>query len=333
MSLFQWRKLIAAATAVTAGLAVTGCSTTSGSAADASSYPAKGRTVTLIVPYDAGGAGDVGARLLAPYLSDELGAKITIENDPGAGSQIGVSKLARSKPDGYTLGFTHLPATITTYLDPERKADFTLSNLAPIGMYVIDPTAFAVKGDSKYNSLDDLIADAKAHPGKIRITDSGVLSDGHITVLELEKLTGAKFAIVHGDGGAANVTNILGGNTDVGNLNISGNTAELVNDGQIKLLAIFDSKPDPHFPGVKTGVEQGYNIIEASSRAISAPAGTPKTIINKVSSALERAMKDPKFVKKADAAGLRLTYMNPNDLLTYWKKMEKSVKPLIALAR
>ena len=334
MSLFQGRKWTARGALMMIAIVLAGCNAgTGGGTGNAANYPSKGRTVSLIVPYDAGGAGDVGARLLQPYLQDELGTTISIDNVPGAGSQIGLSTLARARPDGYTIGFTHLPATITTYLDPERQADFDRTSFMPVGMYVVDPNSFAVKGDSKYNSLADLIADAKARPGQVRVTDSGVLSDGHITELQLEKLAGVKFAIVHGDGGAANVTNILGDNTDVGNINISGNLPELVADGQLKLLAIFDSKRDTRFPDVATATAQGYPIISGSSRAISAPHGTPQEIVDKISTALDKAMKNPEFQRKAQTAGLRLTYMNQHELSDYWTNMENEVKPLIDQAR
>lgn len=324
------RSMVAASFLIATALVASGCSTGSvPSGADTADFPAKGRTITLIVPYDAGGAGDIGARMLQPYLEDELGVSVEIENKPGAGSQIGVSALSRAKPDGYTLGFTHLPATITTYLDPERQADFDLSDLSPVGMFVIDPNSFAVKGDSRFDDLDDLLEEARDNPSAVRVTDSGVLSDGHITALRLQDLGDAEFAIVHGDGGAANITNILGDNTDVGNLNISGNTAELVRSGVIKLLAIFDTERDPNYPDVKTATEQGYPIVTGSSRAISAPAGTPQQIVDAISSAMKRAMENPEFVEKAEASGLRLTYMDPAQLKEYWSTLEKDVAPLI----
>ncbi|MQA81458.1 MAG: tripartite tricarboxylate transporter substrate binding protein [Streptosporangiales bacterium] len=300
---------------------------------DVSTYPAKGRTITLIVPYDAGGAGDIGARLLKPYLEKEIGTNIEVVNRPGAGSQVGVSALARAKNDGYTIGFTHLPATIATYLDPARKADFERASLEPVAMYVTDPTALAVSADSPYRTLDDLVRAAKAKPGKVTVTDSGILSDGNIACLRLEEMTGVKFAVVHGGGGAETLADVLGHHTDVGNLNLSGNTAELVRSGKIRLLAIFDKKEDPHFPGVKTGRDEGYPIEVATSRAISAPKGTPKPIVDKISAAIERAMQDPEFQKKATASGLRLSYLDPQQLDTYWSGMEKQVRPLITLAK
>src|SRR5260221_14256537 len=88
-------------------------------------FPVKGKTISLIVPYDAGGAGDIGARLLAPYLEKELGGTVAGVKKPGAGSQGGITELARAKPDGSTIGFTHLPAALAGYLDPERQPAFT----------------------------------------------------------------------------------------------------------------------------------------------------------------------------------------------------------------
>ncbi len=296
-------------------------------------FPVKGKAITLIVPYDAGGAGDVGARLLAPYLEKELGTNVEVVNKPGAGSQVGVTELARSKPDGYTVGFVHLPAAIAIYLDPERQAAFARASLQPLAMYVVDPNAMAVKGDSPFRELKDLVEAARANPGKVTLSDSGILSDGHITSLRLQQVTGAKFAIVHGAGGAKGIADLLGGHTVGQNLNLSGNNVELARAGQIRLLGIFDKSTSANYPGVTTAESQGYPISVATSRAIAAPAGTPKEVVTALSGAIKRAMENPEFVEKATASGLGLRYMDPAQLETYWSGLEEQVKPLIALAK
>jgi tripartite-type tricarboxylate transporter receptor subunit TctC len=296
-------------------------------------FPTQGKTVSMIVPYDAGGAGDIGARLLAPYLEKELGGTVEVVNKPGAGSQIGVTELARAKPDGYTIGFTHLPATIAVYLDPERQAAFTRASLQPLAMYVVDPSAIAVKGDSPMKTLKDLVDAAKSNPGKVTVGDSGILSDGHITSLLLQQSTGAKFAIVHGAGGAKGIADLLGGQVVAQNVNLSGSNIDLAKSGEIRLLGIFDDSTSPNYPGVTTAKSQGYNFSVATSRAISAPAGTPKEIVTILTNAIKRAMAAPDFMAKANSSGLSLRYLDPAGLETYWTDLEGRVKPLIDLAK
>jgi Tripartite tricarboxylate transporter family receptor len=169
------------------------------------------RAIRMIVPYTAGGGGDLGARLLAPAMGDDLGLPVHVENLPGAGSQAGITAMVRSKADGCTVGWTHLPATNAIYLDPSREAVFSRKTLTPVAMYVIDPGGIAVKADSPMNSLADLIAVAKTKPGRVSVSDSGVLSDGRLLLLELERQAAVKFAIVHSAGGAAGTADLLGG--------------------------------------------------------------------------------------------------------------------------
>jgi tripartite-type tricarboxylate transporter receptor subunit TctC len=296
-------------------------------------FPEAGKTITMIVPYTAGGGGDIGARLLAPIMAKELGGNIEVVNRVGAGSQVGVTELAQAKPDGYTIGFTHLPAVITIYLDPERQSVFTKKSLQTIGMYVIDPDALAVKADSPYKTMKDLVDAAKAAPGKISIGDSGILSDGHIAIMQLQQLSGARFAIVHGAGGAQGTADLLGGQVTAQNMNLGGSNLELVRSGQVRFLGIFDKQTSANYPGVPTAESQGFPIFSATSRAISAPAGTPSEIVALLTGAMKRAMEGAELKQKAKDLGLVLAYMSPTELDKYWTDMETSVKPLMDLAK
>ena len=299
--------------------------------ASAATFPAKGKTITIIVPYDAGGAGDIGARMLAPYFKAAIGAtNVEIVNKPGAGSQVGISALAAAAPDGYTIGFTHLPATITTYLDPTRAATYNLSKLTPLSMMVVVPTMLVVRGESKYTSLKDLLADAAAG-SKVTISDSGILSDGHLATLQLQQQSGAKLQAVHSTGGAATTADVLGGQVSAGTLNVGGATNELVKSGKLRIIAMFSKTKDKTFPTAKTAKEQGYPIYCSTSRAISGPAGMSNTVVNKISTALRSAMANPEFMAKANAAGLYIQFMWPNQLQAYWLDMQTATSPLMAL--
>ena len=287
------------------------------------------QTIQMIVPYTAGGAGDVGARLLAPFMAEDLGLPVQVSNVPGAGSQLGITEMAKAKPDGCTIGWTHLPATINIYLDPSRQAVFNRQKLSPIAMYVIDPGAIYVKGDSPINSLQDLVAEAKKRPGKVSISTSGVMSDGHLLLLELQQAAGVKFAMVHGKGGSESLADLMGGHVSGMHQNLAGNPG-LVASGKIKIITVFTEKRVALYPNLKTAAEEGYPIINATSRAISAPGGVPKAVIDRLSASVGKAMASADFKAKAEKLGLPLAYMDAKTLGEYWEKMEKTYAPLVA---
>ncbi len=290
------------------------------------------RPIQLIVPWDAGGSTDVGMRLLAPKMEKILGTTIDVVNRPGAGSQVGVTELAKAKPDGYTIGNVSAPAVQTIYLDPDRKAQFTWESFEPVGLQVLDPGVIAVGVDSKYKSLKDLIEDAKANPGKVKVSTTGVMGDDHMAILLLQKMTGVNWSIVHFTGGAPQLTALLGGHVDVGFDNV-GTYAKTDKEGKTRTLAVMDKQRSKFQPTVPTAEEQGYKIYSSSSRGVAAPKGTPKEIVTALSQAMEQAMKDPDMVQKMEASNLSLKYMNGEEFGKYWKEFEEQVKPLMQAAR
>ena len=168
--------------------------------AQAKTYPDKSRSVNVIVAYPAGGGTDVAARVMTPLLEKEMGVPVVVLNKGGAGGQIGFTEIARSKPDGYTIGFLIIPTVITTYLDPDRKAVFSRKSFELLAVQDRDPGVLAVKADSPYKTMKDLMDAAKAKPGSIRACTAGILSDDHMAVMMAEQLGGVKFAVVHFDG-------------------------------------------------------------------------------------------------------------------------------------
>jgi len=302
--------------------------------ATAADFPAKGKSITMILGTSAGGSTDVGARILAAALEKDLaatGTRIQVENKPGAGWQIGLTALARSKPDGYTIGFTILPQTITNYLDPERKAVFERKSFQPLGMQVVDPGVIAVKATSPYKTLKDVIDAAKANPNKLKASATGILSDDHLAVLQLQKLTGAKFAIVQFDGSAKAITALLGGHTDVYFGNV-GDTFPQARAGEVRVLAVMDDDETKFLPG-KTSFSQGIKLESSSSRGLSAPADTPKEIVDFLAGAIKKAIADPEHMKKMDEQGLTVRYMDPGRMEKYWAEMEEQIKPLMSIAK
>jgi tripartite-type tricarboxylate transporter receptor subunit TctC len=302
--------------------------------AGAAEFPTKGKSITMILGTSAGGSTDVGARILAASMEKGLAAngnRIQVENKPGAGWQIGLTALARSRADGYTIGFTILPQTITNYLDPERKAVFDRKSFQPLGMQVVDPGVIAVKAGSPYKTLQDVIDAAKANPGKLKASATGILSDDHLAVLQLQKLTGAKFAIVQFDGSAKAMTALLGGHTDLYFGNV-GDTYPQAKAGEVRVLGVMDDDESKFLPG-KTTFSQGIKLESSSSRGLSAPAGTPKEIVDFLAGAIKKAIDDPEHMKKMEEQGLTVRYMDPARMEKYWADMEEQIKPLMGIAK
>ena len=186
-----------------------------------------------MVAFPAGGSTDVGARIVAAIAEKQLGQPIVVVNKGGAGGQVGWTDMARRKPDGYFIGYINLPATNTVILDPERKAIFGPDAFVPIINQVLDPGVIWVRADSPYKSLKDLVDAARKAPNTIRTATTGILSDDHLAILMLEEAApGAIFRIVHLEGGAAQLKEIMGGNVDVAFDNV-GSIVPRVRSGEV----------------------------------------------------------------------------------------------------
>src|SRR6266545_2883968 len=254
---------------------------TIGSAGAQQNFPTK--PVQLMVAYPAGGSTDIGARIVAAIAEKSLGQPIVVVNKGGAGGQVGWTELVRQRPDGYYIGFINLPATNTVILDPDRKAIFTEKDFTPIINQVLDPGVIWVRADSPYKTVQDLIDAAKKSPNTIRAATTGILSDDHLAILMTEEAApGAVFRLVHLEGGAAQMTAILGGHIDVAFDNVGG-IVRRVRSGEVRALAVLDPQRSRFLPDVPTTPELGYKtVISNSTRGIAVPRGTPAPVIKKI---------------------------------------------------
>ncbi len=300
--------------------------------AGAAEFPVKGRPINIIVGAAAGGPNDVAARLLAPLMEKELGTPVQVVNRPGAGWQVGTTELTRSKPDGYTIGYAPNPTIITLYLDPERKAVFGRKDIQTLAMHVVDPGAIAVRADSPYKNVKELIDAARAKPGTIKVSHGGIMGDDHLAILQLEKLAGVTFAVVGFDSSINGTTSLLGGHTDVQFDNV-GTFPAYVKGGKLRVLGIMDKEESRYYPGVKTFEAQGYPLFSSSARAIIMPAGAPREIVMILSNAIKKAMEYPEHQKKMDELAFPLRYMDPDQTGAFWDQMEAQIKPLMALRK
>src|SRR5688572_12297321 len=200
------------------------------------------RPLQLMVAFPAGGGTDVAARIVASIAEKNLGQTIVVVNRGGAGGQVGWTDFSRARPDGYYLGFINLPGLNTVILDPERKATFKADAFIPVINQVLDPGVVWVKADSPYKTFKDLLEAAKKSPNKISAATTGILSDDHLAILMTEEaFPGAVFRIVHLEGGAQQLTGILGGHIDVAFDNVGG-IVRRVKSGEARALTVLGTQ-------------------------------------------------------------------------------------------
>ena len=290
----------------------------------AQNYPR--RAVQLIVAFPAGGSTDVGARILAAAAEKDFGQPITVVNKAGAGGQIGFTEAARARPDGYTLCFLNLPGMNTITLDPERKAVFTVDSFVPIINQVLDPGLVWVKGDSPYKTLADLIDAAKKNPGKLSACTTGILSDDHLAILMMQEATGAEFRIVHFDGGAQQITGVLGGHVDCAFDNVGG-VFKRVQSGECRGLCVTDNERSKFLPSVPTTKELGFpTVISSSTRGVGAPKGVPADVVKVIETTFLKAINSPEMKEKMDAVGLALKPMVGAEYAKYYADLQAQAK-------
>jgi tripartite-type tricarboxylate transporter receptor subunit TctC len=236
----------------------------------ASDFPS--RPIDVIVAYEAGGGTDVGARILQPFVEEELGQSINIVNRPGGGGWVGWTELAQAEPDGYTIGFINTPNLMTGYLNPEFNREQSLESFAPIGNQVTDYGAIAINpDDSRFSTIEELIEYAKENG--LTATSTGVGSDDHFASLTLNDEFGTKFEAIHNSGAAESRAAVLGGNVDVLFANV-GEVKPLHDDEELKVLAVMreTAERSPFLPDVPTLPEAGYDgVYSWSSRGWPAP--------------------------------------------------------------
>jgi tripartite-type tricarboxylate transporter receptor subunit TctC len=270
------------------------------------------RTITIIVPFPAGGPNDLLGRLLAAELAPKLGQNVIVENRVGAVGNIGISAGARAEPDGYTL----LEVTNVVMINPSvsKVAFDPLRDFAPIAYLGAAPNVIITRPSTGINSLADLIAKAKADPGKLNFASPGVGSVSQLAV-ELLKLR-ADIDITHipFTGAAPALQAALAGTTDIASVSIAG-LIEFVRSGQLKGLAQTGSERWFDLPEVPTLGEAGIpNAVVETAQMFLAPAGTPAPIVKRLTEETRLILQKPDVKQKMLNAGFMVKYEGPEDL-------------------
>jgi tripartite-type tricarboxylate transporter receptor subunit TctC len=292
----------------------------------AAQYPE--RNLTLIVPYGAGGGTDITARLLALDLGPVLGKTVTVENRGGGGGWVGWGALAAAKPDGYTIGYLNVPSMYAGYLDKQIGRKERLESFTPIINHVIDYNIWAVRADSPFKTVKDVIDAAKKTPDTITISAFGAGSDDHIAILSMQAETGTKFIIVHSKSTAEAKTQALGGHLHVLAANVS-EVAQEVRAKQFRLLGVMSPTRSRFLPDAPTFKEQGFNQVWSVTRGIAAPAKLDRKVETTLTAALEKVIGSKEHQEKAEKLSLQPLVIRGAEYVKFLKDNEIATKKLM----
>lgn len=295
----------------------------------AQTYPT--RTITLIVPAPPGGTTDLAARILSTPLAKALGQTIVVDNRPGASGIIAAEYVARAQPDGYTLlmqysGYQTITPLLTKGLNWDPIRDF-----APVANVLSAPQVVVVRPSLPVRTLAELVAYAKANPGKLTYASPGAGSLQHLTGELLKQTTGIEMIHVPYKGMAPAIADLLGGTVDL-TFGTPPPMLGLIQGGKLRALAVTGRSRLASFPDVPTAAEAGFKVLDASAWfAIFAPRATPQPIIDKLTAEIAKVMHTEEFKRKAAEQGAEADYKSPQELaamtqaeLTRWAQVIKA---------
>ena len=275
-------------------------------------YPS--RPVRIVVPLSPGGFADTPARMLAPRLSEQLGRQFFVENKPGAGGTIGADFVAKSAPDGYTLLLTGTPHVISAHLYKKLPYD-ALKDFTHIALIASGPYALVVNPQKvPANNVRELVALAKAQPGKIDFASSGNGSAQHLVGALFNAMAGIELNHVPYKGSGPAMQDLIGGQVGVSFAGIP-NVLGHVRSGRLKALGVTTAKRWSELPEVPTLAEAGVAGYEATLWLnISGPANMPADIVQRLNAEIAKALQDPEVQKNFRSGGVDATSMGPQEL-------------------
>src|ERR1700681_2412250 len=254
--------------------------------------------VEITVLFPAGSSADVTARLLADGMSRRLATRVIVVNRPGGGGAVGYRYVAGQKPDGHALVWNSNSISTTHHMG---LLQLTYESFTPVAQVLVESPVVAVRGDAKWRTLGELVADGKARPEGITVGNSGVGSHTHITSVALFRAAGARVVDVP-FGAAEVITSLLGSQVDAV-VQLPAALSEHVKSGQVRLLATIASGRDPAFPDVPTAGEFGLDVSLEAWRGVAAPKGTPKAVIASLEAAIKSTVESPEFAQACARLG------------------------------
>ena len=298
-------------------------------AAAQSNYPT--RTITLIVPFAAGGPTDIIARIIAQSLSQSLGQSVIVDNRAGGGGNLGIAMVARSVPDGHTLLLTSTAIAVNPGLFETLPYD-PIKDFAPISELVNAPNVLFVKPDSGITSIADLVSKAKAAPEKFNYASPGVGTKSHLTGELLKLRAGINIQHIPYRGGGPATQALVSGTVQLASVALAP-VEPLIKSGTVKALAVTGSTRWWSLPEIPTMIESGYpGFVSDTFNALFAPAGTPPEIVALLVKEARAAMAKPESQEAARRAGYQIVAGTPDEMTKKLIAEIAGVKDLVARA-
>jgi tripartite-type tricarboxylate transporter receptor subunit TctC len=289
-------------------------------------YPDK--PIRLVVPFAPGGGTDLIARTLGAGMSTELGQQVIVDNKPGAGTIIGTDAVAKSTPDGYTI----VIASFAHAVNPSLASKMPYAHdkaFSPITLIGRGPNVLVVPAASPYKTVADIVAAAKAQPGKLTYASQGNGTSAHLAGEMFTNLAKVQMVHVPYRGAGPAITDLLGGQVDM-LFGTAAAVSNMVEQGKLRALGVTTPQPSTAFKGVPpiAATVPGYAV--ESWYGLYAPAGTPPEVIQKLNAAAKKAVQSPEFAKKVEQEGVAVIASDPAELDRYvkgeelrWRKIVK----------
>ena len=282
-------------------------------AARAQSYP--DHSIKLVIPFPPGGVTDIVARTMAAKLTDELGQTVVAENRAGASGAIGAEAVARSPADGYTWVMGNISTMAINQWTMAKLNYDPLKSFEPVGMVAVQPLLIAVNPEVPIKTLAELVSYAKANPGKLNYGTAG--SSIHLAVEFFSGLAGIKMNHIPYKGSSPAVTDLIGGQIQV-LFDPFSSVYPQVASGKVRGLAITTPERSKVAPSIPTVIESGYAGVDISSwQGILVPAGTPKEIVKKISTAMNKVLASPDVAEKFAQFSAVPTPWSPEQFAAY----------------
>jgi len=280
-------------------------------------FPTK--AITMIVPFPPGGVADITARPVAEAMGRILRQPVIVENKAGAGGGVGMAYVAKARPDGYTVLLALSSISIIPEADKVigRAPMFQLNQLVPIARFTADPTVLAVRADSPYKSVADLVEAARKAPGTIPYGSSGNYGTMHVPVEMLGAAAGVKWLHIPFTGAGPAVVALLGGNVEFISSGPS-TVVQHVKAGKVRVLASWGDARHPALPDVPTLKELGYDALFSQWTGLFVPAGTPEAVISKLRDAARAAVQDEALRAVFVKVETPLQYLDQPEFAVFW---------------
>src|SRR5262245_21888773 len=282
-------------------------------------YPAK--PITMVVPFPPGGVADIVGRPLASQMEKTLKQPIVVVNRTGAGGAVGMTSVAKAAPDGYTILMALSSISIFPVSDRinGKTPSYEMKDFAPIALVTADPTVLIVSADSPWSNLKEFVASAKAYPGKINYSSSGVYGTLHVAMEIFANAAGIQLFHVPYQGGGPALTALLGGQVHA-LASGPGPAAGQIRGGKVRALASWSTERLPMLPDIPTFKELGYDAEFYIWSGVFAPAPTPSPVLDRLRQAVRDAATSAEFKGAMEKVQTPVSYLDAPAFRSYWEK-------------